>query len=94
MGMRHHRHFQHPGPVTEHDPLHIARPLSHVQAVLQAAAGNACLSTRCGPYLQRRVPQHLLQLHLAGGVAILQQLVDHVVEHLGVLACTGGGSTV
>jgi hypothetical protein len=33
------------------------------------------------------VAQHLLELDLAHWVALLQQLHNHIVEDLGVLAC-------
>jgi hypothetical protein len=54
---------------------------------LAAPAGShgAALAPPTRTHLQRRVPQHLLELHVAHGVA-LQQLVDHLVEHLGLLA--------
>lgn len=61
-------------------------------ACLLSFAASGCPVSLPVPHLQRRVPQHLLELHVAHWVAV-QQLTDDLVQHLSLLACGGHGST-
>jgi hypothetical protein len=65
----------------------------HAYTVLRCIQQASCVSSPRAPHLQRRVAQHLLELHLTGGMVVIKQLVDHVVKHLSMLACGGGSSS-